>query len=77
MAKRKNWLVNFIRYIKNKRKEVKMTQGELAEKTGVNPSYISRLENGSFISVKVEFFVGVAEVFEEPIEKFMKKIGVI
>ncbi|MBM6089031.1 helix-turn-helix transcriptional regulator [Staphylococcus epidermidis] len=42
-------LQNYGLRIKNKRKEYKLTQNELAIKVGVSRSYISDIENGRLI----------------------------
>ena len=42
--------------IKRARKEMKMTQGELAEKLGTDAAYISRIENDDIIPSVGAFF---------------------
>ena len=55
--------------IKEARKEAKMTQETLAEKTGTKKSYISRLENGK-IDIQVSTLFKIVE------EGLGKRIGI-
>jgi transcriptional regulator with XRE-family HTH domain len=49
------------------RKEAKMTQTELAEKTGTTKSYISRIETGR-TEPKVSTFYRIASALERSVE---------
>ena len=54
--------------IKEARKEVQMTQDDLAKKTGTKKSYISRLENGK-IDIQISTLF---KIFEEGLGKRLR-----
>jgi len=56
--------------IKEARKSAKMTQEQLAEKTGTKKSYISRIENGK-IDIQISTLF---KIFEEGLGKHLKFI---
>ena len=47
--------------LKNARKEAKITQEQLAEKTGTKKSYISRIENGRG-NIQLSTFIRIFEI---------------
>lgn len=65
-----------ISLLKNRVKELRarfnLTQGDLAEKTGVTRQTIVSLEKGSY-TPSLLLAMNIAEVFEEPIEQIFYK----
>ena len=49
--------------LRDRRKELKMTQNELAEKTGTNRSYIARLEKGE-TDMQLSSFLKIAHALK-------------
>jgi transcriptional regulator with XRE-family HTH domain len=73
---KKNWIKNYVKFIHSNRKKIGLSQAEFAKATGMNTSYISRLETGdNFQSVKIDFFLKVADIFEIEEREIMKKVG--
>lgn len=64
--------------LKNRVKELRarfnLTQGDLAEKTGVTRQTIVSLEKGSY-TPSLLLAMNIAEVFKEPIEQIFYKEG--
>ena len=72
----KNWMQNFSKFVRETRKKLGMSQENLAKETGMNTSYISRLEKGeSFQSVKIDFFIKMADAFDMTDTEIMKITG--
>ena len=66
----------FSTFVREQRKKFGWSQARLAKKTGMNTSYISRLENGgNFQSVKIDFFVKLADAYEMSDSEIMKLVG--
>lgn len=72
----KNWMKKFASFVKENRKKMGLSQEDLAKATGMNTSYISRLEKGTnFQSVKIDFFVKLVDTFEMTDMDVMKTVG--
>jgi len=72
----KNWMNSLSVFIKDNRKKNGISQATLADLTGMNTSYISRLEKGnSFQSVKIDFFIKVCDVFKLDEMEVLKQVG--
>lgn len=73
---KQDWMKNFSVFVLETRKKLGMNQEDLAKATGMNTSYICRLEKGtSFQSVKVDFLVRLADAFEMTDLEIMKIVG--
>lgn len=52
-----------------------LTQEQLAEKVGISPQYLSRIENGSYPkSVSLSTLMRIAQKLEVPMSKLMEDI---
>lgn len=72
----KNWMQSFSKFVRETRKKLGMSQEDLAKATGMNTSYISRLEKGmSFQSVKIDFFIKMVDAFDMTDAEVMKIVG--
>ena len=72
----KNWMKNFASFVKNTRKKMGLSQEDLAKATGMNTSYISRLEKGTnFQSVKIDFFIKLVDTFDMDEMAVLKEVG--
>ena len=66
----------FADFVQENRRKLGYSQAQLAQVTGMNTSYISRLENGNnFHSVKIDFFVKLVDAFEMKDDEVMKLVG--
>ena len=75
-AMKKDWMKRFSRFVRENRRKMGLSQAELAKTTGMNTSYISRLESGeNFQSVKIDFFVKLVDAFEMRDTEVMKIVG--
>ena len=73
---KKNWMQNFSKFVRQTRKKLGISQSILAEETGMNTSYISRLEGGdSFQSVKIDFLIKLADSFDMSEHDIIKEVG--
>lgn len=73
---KKNWMKLLGKYVLENRRKRGFSQAELAKKTRMNTSYISRLESGdSFHSVKIDFFLRLADAFEVDEHELIKTVG--
>jgi transcriptional regulator with XRE-family HTH domain len=73
---KKDWMKVFSRFVRENRKKMGMSQADLANFTGMNTSYISRLESGdNFQSAKIDFFVKLCDAFEVDEIEVMKFVG--
>ena len=69
-------MANFSKFVREQRKKMGLSQHDLAKATGMNTSYISRLESGdNFQSVKIDFFIKLADTFEMTDMEIMKLVG--
>ena len=72
----KNWMQNMAKFVKENRKKMGLSQEDLAKATGMNTSYISRLEKGgNFQSVKLDFFLKLVDTFEMGEIEVLKIVG--
>lgn len=66
----------FANFVRDNRRKMGYSQAQLAQITGMNTSYISRLESGdNFQSVKIDFFVKLVDSFEMKDDEVMKLVG--
>ncbi|HIP28668.1 MAG TPA: XRE family transcriptional regulator [Sulfurovum sp.] len=49
------------KFVKDARKEKKLTQSELANKVGITRQTLSKLENGSIDKVSLQLFIKILE----------------
>jgi transcriptional regulator with XRE-family HTH domain len=71
-----DWMYRLSHFIKVQRKKLGLSQADLAEKTGMNTSYISRLESGeSFQSVKIDFLLKLADAFDMDENEIIRLVG--
>ncbi|MEA3304414.1 MAG: helix-turn-helix transcriptional regulator [Patescibacteria group bacterium] len=69
MSELRKGMKNLGEYIKSRRKELSLTQFQLADFIGVNESYISRLESGDrFHSINIDTAFGLATKLEITVE---------
>ena len=66
----------FASFVRDNRRKMGYSQAQLAQVTGMNTSYISRLESGdNFQSIKIDFFVKLVDSFEMKDDEVMKLVG--
>ena len=57
--------------IKDRREELRMTQEELAQKSGVSRQTISSLENGKYENVLVGTLASIAKALDTTVDDFL------
>jgi transcriptional regulator with XRE-family HTH domain len=73
---KKDWMQRFASFVRDNRRKMGYSQAQLAQVTGMNTSYISRLESGdNFQSIKIDFFVKLVDSFEMKDDEVMKLVG--
>ncbi len=62
---REDWLKNFARYLRSKRKKSRLSQKDLAQSVSISVHTVRKMESGSFVPSR-ELANDLGEVFEEP-----------
>jgi transcriptional regulator with XRE-family HTH domain len=61
------------RYVKYQREKRGLSLNEFAERVGIAPSFLYRLESGSYKSVKFTVIEKLSQAFEMPVIAFLQK----
>lgn len=61
------------KYVKYQRQKRGLSLNEFAEQVGITPSFLYRLESGSYKSVKFSVIEKLAQAFEIPVITFLQK----
>ena len=64
-------------FIARKRKEAGFTSKELADRSGLSPAYISRIENGEYKSLSLPTAKSLAEGFGLKLRDFLQEAGLL
>ena len=66
-------MANIGKRVKERRRELHMTQAVLAEKSGVNRTTISQLESGTRDNILVSSLCSIASALDTSVEFFLKE----
>ena len=61
------------KYIKYKRTQKKVSLNEFAKQADITPSFLLRLENGAYQSLKIDFIMKLAAGLQISLEEFLRK----
>lgn len=64
-------------FIANQRKEAGLTSKELAERSGLSPAYISRVENGEYKSLTLPTAKALADGLGLSLRVFLQGVGLL
>ncbi len=64
-------------FITRKRKEAGITSKELAERAGLSPAFISRVENGEYKSLTLPTAKSLAEGLGLTLHAFLQEVGML
>jgi transcriptional regulator with XRE-family HTH domain len=70
-------LTNLAHLIASKRKEAGLTSKQLAERSGLSPAYISRLEKGDYPSPSLPSIKALADGLGLTLQAFLQEAGLL
>ena len=65
------------KYIKYKRNQKQISLNEFAKLADITPSFLLRLENGAYQSLKIDFIIKLARGLQISLEDFLRKCELI
>lgn len=68
---------NLAEFIVQKRKEAGLSSKDLAERAGLSPAYISRIENGDYKKLTIPTAKALAEGFGLTLHAFLQEAGLL